>query len=192
MSKQNVSSVRAETIQKNMMSRRQILYGGVLATMTISFLPNMIRPSFAVSSTENFPKNFATISRMLVGRHALNDSVIMRGWTGLVDKFSDFSGRYHALEKAIFTSKLTSIEVIKTSTLFKDPIHKQTIMEIISAYYLGRIGEIHANSETNKAYPVTFSQALMWEPTIDVTVLPTYARGGPGYWHETPQTLTTD
>jgi len=50
---------------------------------------------------------------------------------------------------------------------------------ITRAWYLGVVG--------NQAY--AYEQALMYPPIKDMVVLPTYARGAPGYWEAKPYPL---
>lgn len=177
---------------RSLLSRRQLLFGGLVATVTVSFVPGVLKKASAALVTDTEPVNFDEVSRMLVGKHDLNRGVVSQAWIALTTKMADFEDRYWALNVALQKTAERSIETLKKSEIFADAGHRRTIIDIISAFYLGRVGDINSSSELNKAIPITYSQALMWSPTIDVTVLPTYARGGPGYWRATPSTLSND
>ena len=61
---------------------------------------------------------------------------------------------------------------------------------IVSAWYLGYTGTpISLRAEDDTGF-VTFTKALMYEPTMDATVRPTYARAGINYWVEPPDFVT--
>jgi hypothetical protein len=63
---------------------------------------------------------------------------------------------------------------------------RDTIVTVVSAWYLGYTGTpIPLRAEDDTGF-VTFTEALMYEPTMDATVHPSYARAGLNYWVEPP------
>jgi hypothetical protein len=61
-----------------------------------------------------------------------------------------------------------------------------TARTITSAFYLGYTGDPDSQAPHDTNGFVTFTGALMWRPTIDATIIPTYARGGTDYWVKPP------
>lgn len=174
---------------KKNFSRRQIIFGTINFGLAVSILYG---GSVFAKSAPDIPKNFNNLSRTLVGKHELNDAIIARAWFARSKKSNNFSERYAALSAAWDKGNFLSVEDVKIAPLFQNEQYRQTIIDIISAYYLGRVGEVKADTQVNAPVPVTYAQALMWDPTLDVTVLPTYSRGGPGYWRKSPTTIATD
>ena len=67
-----------------------------------------------------------------------------------------------------------------------NPALRETAATIVSAWYLGYTGTpIPLRAEDDTGF-VTFTGALMYEPTMDATVRPSYARAGLNYWVEPP------
>lgn len=125
------------------------------------------------------------VSRLLTG-HTLDDSLADRAWLAISSANDKFSARFADLSKAITTSGMTTMIGWATSPIAKDPALKATALAIVSAWYLGRVGEMKERSTDGPAF-ITYAGALMWRPTIDVTVIPTYSRGKPGFWKDRPQ-----
>jgi len=60
-----------------------------------------------------------------------------------------------------------------------DAALRQTLTQIVSAWYLGIVGN-GADVEL-----ISYSQALMYRPTHGALIIPTYG-GGPGSWGPLP------
>lgn len=65
-------------------------------------------------------------------------------------------------------------------------------LSIIAAWYLGYAGAPKTDATEDNAQFVTYENALMFRPTVDATVIPSYARGRTNYWAEPPSTIGQD
>lgn len=129
------------------------------------------------------PAGFFALSKTLTGHPELNPVLTTAAWQALAARETDFIARYKQLAAAMNAGSLSSVA--------NEPALKSTAMAIIGAWYLGRVGTVRPRSEDGPAF-ITYTGALMWRPTVDVTVIPTYSRGGPGHWASVPPTLASD
>lgn len=136
------------------------------------------------------PAGFISVSRLLTG-HDIDGSLADRAWKAIGDREKDFDTRFGQLEAAIKASGLSSYTAWNDSPLAADAALKATALAIVSAWYLGVVGKVSDRSEDGPEF-ITYEGALMWRPTVDVTVIPTYTRGGPGYWKDKPPSVGTD
>lgn len=129
------------------------------------------------------PARFFDLSKTLTGHPELNPALQGPAWRALVAREPNFPEHFAQLSAALPGSSL--------SALASDPTLKAVAMAVIGAWYLGRVGEVKPRSEDGPAF-ITYTGALMWRPTVDVTVIPTYSRGGPGHWASAPASLASD
>ncbi|WP_162939793.1 sugar dehydrogenase complex small subunit [Neorhizobium sp. NCHU2750] len=144
-----------------------------------------------VVPTAKAPADFMQVSRLLTGHPEIEDTLADMAWSALTRREEHFEAGYKALVDAIKSSGLSDFAALEQSPVMTDAALKATAVSLVSAWYLGRVGEVLDRGEPGPDF-ITYTGALMWRPTIDVTVLPTYARGGPGYWATPPATLATD
>ncbi|WP_121040459.1 sugar dehydrogenase complex small subunit [Stenotrophomonas rhizophila] len=130
------------------------------------------------------PKGFLEASRLLTG-HPIQPPMAEEAWAALCSREKGFEARFAKLDAALRQGKLTTMAGWQQSPVFADAALKVTALAIVSAWYLGVVGEVMDRSEDGPAF-ITYEGALMWRPTMDVTVIPTYARGGPGFWKDKP------
>lgn len=142
-----------------------------------------------VAATGDAPASFMSRSRLLTGHDEIRDEVAPLAWAALSRRHPDFDDRYRKLDAALDRDGVDGFAAIASSGPMSDPALKETAMAIIGAWYLGRVGKVEVFSETASTF-VTFADALMWAPTVDVTVVPTYSRAGPGHWAEPPKGVT--
>ena len=89
----------------------------------------------------------------------------------------DFLLRAASLAAAMKTQNLSTPDAFSASALAQDPVQRATAVGLTAAWYLG-----HVEHDVDHGQPVAFEKALMWGPTSDIMVTPSYARGGPDYW----------
>jgi hypothetical protein len=150
--------------------RRQILIGGGVLLGGLVAARNI--PAVAASAAE-FPKQFMELSSLLIP-HRLDGDVGLRLAAALTMKIPAF---------ATHVTRLIEIAKQKHATVVEDffsdipagPL-KDAALLIISGWYLGVI--IDAPDAEVFAYEL----ALMYQPTIDVMTIPTYAIAGPNGW----------
>lgn len=174
--------------------RRRFLSASLLAA-TAGLLTGTAASSQASSATaattaSPAPEHFMEVSQLLTG-HALNGSLAGRAWQAICLHQSDFPRRFTQLQAAIDKAGLHDMSQWSSSPVAADADLKATALAIVSAWYLGVVGEVKDRAEDGPSF-ITYESALMWGPTSDVTVIPTYARGGPGYWKTRPASVATD
>ncbi|GBQ11409.1 membrane bound FAD containing D-sorbitol dehydrogenase [Swaminathania salitolerans LMG 21291] len=179
--------------QMKRLTRRTVLACGVACLPAMA----LFRASHGSGRAQSvhhaaLPPDFLALSQLLTGHDDLDTSIALRVWEALLGKDPEFSGRYERLARAVVARRLRDHAAYRASDLPRDALLHGTAVAIVGAWYLGRVGPMKPRSETDTPAFITYEGALMWRPTIDATVIPTYARGGPGFWAEPPATLQTD
>lgn len=144
-----------------------------------------------VTATASAPPDFMEISKLLTGHPEIDDGLADLAWSALVRREEGFAQSYDQLSAAITGGALSRFEDLPQSAVMTDPALKGTAVALIYAWYLGRVGEVLERGEPGPDF-ISYTGALMWRPTIDATLIPTYAQGGPGHWATPPATLATD
>ena len=173
---QNQTGVMAQT------TRRQFLGWGVamLPLLAVPALPG--RGHAAPRLSLSCPQDFIHVSSVLTGHRDLDPALAPRVWSGLVSKDDGFPARYAMLCKALAAHEIRSWPDYAASGLKAHKALHDVAVGIVGAWYLGRVGPMLPRSETDTPAFITYEGAMMWRPTLDVTVIPSYARGGPGFW----------
>lgn len=135
---------------------------------------------------------FHALSQLLTGREHLDADLSARVLTLLTEAEPAFPQQAEALGQALARAGIAHIKDYPGSPVEQDAAHKQTAMAIIGAWYLGYTGTPKSGVPTDDTRFVTYTGALMFEPTADATVIPTYARGGTNYWQHPPAHLAAD
>jgi hypothetical protein len=116
------------------------------------------------------------LCRFLCGWPSLDPRLVARAFTALTAADRDFAARAEALRLAITTAGIRDVQGFRDSTLFGDRAHRETALALLGAFYLGIVGNGDA------AQLISYEGSLMFASTQDVTPIPSYACGGPGYW----------
>lgn len=172
---------------------RRTLLGAALLSAPAAWLAGRVLPSLHAmpAALPNAPGDFIGVSRRLTGHAEIDANLANAAWDALVQREQDFSARFERLSTALKQAGALTFSQLDTSPIATDTALRSTAMAIIGAWYLGRVGVVKANSEDGPAF-VTYTGALMWRPTLDVTVLPSYVRGKPGFWAQKPASIATD
>ena len=133
----------------------------------------------AVAPSATAPGDFMRTSRLLTGHDEIDDALADMAWSALVKRDQGFGAAYAKLTAAIKEEGLGDFQNLPQAAFLKHPDLKATTVALVYAWYLGRVGEVQDRSEDGPEF-VTYTGALMWRPTLDVTVIPTYSRGRPG------------
>jgi hypothetical protein len=152
-------------------SRRTLLRGALLIG-GLAMLPYQ-RNAFAAAPANDFMR----LSLLLTTRTALNSEQGQRLYDALNAGDPKFAPGLQALQQAIAADHFSDM---------------QQFAAIISGWYLGYTGEPVSHTANDPTRFVAFRDALMYQPTLDATVIPTYSRGHTNYWVEPPTTLATD
>ncbi|BAT18662.1 sugar dehydrogenase complex small subunit [Asaia bogorensis] len=166
-------------------TRRSILRCG-MALVPVVALYGKARSSPLVGEAVPCPDGFHALSFTLIGHDDLDPALARQVWSGLVMRDGEFPGRYSALATALSKAGVKTWRDYQHSEARAHEMLHAVAVDIVSAWYLGRVGPMLPRAETGTPVFITYEGALMWRPTIDVTVIPTYARGGPGYWADPP------
>ena len=143
-----------------------LLLGGIAAGATIPATP-------ADSATADFGNQFIQLSALLIP-HQLNRDVGMRLAAALRTKDPEFVAHVTTLLDIARKKNARIVEEFFPDV--PDGPLKDTALLIISAWYLGVL--VDAPGAEVFAYEL----ALMYQPTIDVMTIPTYAISGPNGW----------
>lgn len=147
--------------------------------------------TFTVAAADNSEGDrFLALSQFLTRRNKLNADLAIRIFSQLTSLTPDFSNKVVLLTHAISRSNAATVDDF-LATSPAEPLFNSMKM-IISAWYLGYTGTPDLSQMADNSRFVTFRDALMFEPTIDATIIPTYSRGPNGYWTQPPSTIATD
>jgi len=159
----------------NALSRRSLLRGSV--TLGLTALVSGVMPWQSAMAAQS-DAEFAGLSQFLVSR-PVNAVLAARYYAALDKRAPNFSTNVIALKQLIAERGLKHVDDY-LALADADPSLKATATSIISAWYLGIVGE-PADAEL-----VAYSEALMYRPTHGTLIIPTYG-GGPDSWGPKPK-----
>ena len=165
------------------MERRRFLQL-MMATPVIVSLP--LQPALAQPADAG-QALLLRASELLTGRRGLDIGITERLWTLLCQQDATFPAGLARLMQRLNALRSEDREQIAAG-LAEEEV--KTALTIISAWYLGYTGSPSTTKAVDDAHFVTFLSALMYEPTSDQTVRPSYARAGGDYWAEVPEGVT--
>lgn len=174
MSTEQLTSSRAHT-PSDVLDRRRFLAASTVAASGAILLA---AGSFSrtVGATSQADPAFVGLARFLVGKKDFDARIIALAYSALAAADSGFAAKATMLARAIENEHLPDVNAFAKSALYADATHRATAIAVISAFYLGQVGE------GKNAKFVSFEKALMFAPTAGIVVIPTYALGGPNYW----------
>ena len=151
--------------------RRRILIGGGILLGGLAVAPAF--PAAVADPSTASPNPFMELSSLLIP-HRLDQHVGLRLAAALSAKDPAFKGHVTALLDLARKKQAVIVE-----DFFPDvpagPL-KEAALLIISAWYLGVI------VDAPDAEVFAYELALMYQPTLDVMTIPTYAISGPNGW----------
>lgn len=157
----------------NHLSRRSLLRGSV--TLGLVALAGGLGPWQSVMAEGD--QDFIVLSQFLVSR-PVNPVLAARYYRALSRRTPNFSGNVGALRQLVDGQGFKHVDEYLAQAN-PDPSLKATATSIISAWYLGIVGEL-ADAEL-----ISYSEALMYRPTHGILIIPTYG-GGPDSWGAKP------
>ena len=152
--------------------RRRILIGGGVLLGGLAVAPTFPTAA-AETATAAFPNQFLELSSLLIP-HRLDRDVGLRLAAALSAKDPAFAGHVTALLEIARKKQAAVVEDFFPDV--PDGPLKEAALLIISAWYLGVI------VDAPDAEVFAYELALMYQPTIDVMTIPTYAISGPNGW----------
>lgn len=133
----------------------------------------------ASASTDADFDAFIELSKYLTGKTALDIEIGRAILTGLQGDDASTSATIAQLNAFVARTN-TPANMLQSVLDASQPALAKLPKKVVTAWYLGVVG-------TGKnARTVAYEQALMYPPIADVIVMPSYARGVPGYWATPP------
>lgn len=157
------------------MSRRSLLRGSV--ALGLGALVTGLMPWQSVMAAAQSDADFIALSQFLLSR-TVNPVLARRYYAALDKRAPNFTTNVIALQRLVTERGLKHVDEYLALT-DADPSLKGTATSIISAWYLGIVGE------PADAQLVSYSEALMYQPTHGILIIPTYG-GGPDSWGPKP------
>ena len=162
------------------MNRRHFLQLMVGAS-AISLVP--LTRAIPYSASSPTIEQLLSVSEILTGRRGLPVDITERLSSLLIKHDPQFPQQLARLFNHLSALSADERENIVGKL---DDADVKTAFAIISPWYLGFIGHPSTTKATDDAEFVTFLSALMYEPTQDMTIRPSYARAGGDYWADVP------
>jgi len=176
------------------LTRRQLLAGaGAGLALSALGLPSVWAQDEDTASAEIFMAR----SHHLTGRKQLNPILGQRLLQALQQNYENFEPTMLAV--AEFVQQHSQLPVAELPAVLQEqqPELAAVPQQIISAWYLGQIGQVSPESSDRRGQAskeptpsgvavLSYEQALMFDPVRDVLTIPSYCRDLPGYWAQQP------
>lgn len=175
-------------------SRRYVLISAGMVATAASLLP-WAKMAYAQLPAQASPAElaqFLSLSELLTCRKSLPADVSARLYASLAAGDQTFAARHTSLVKSLADAGIDDMSKFKNSAVDQNPALKALVMQIVSGWYLGYSGTPGPEAAIDNVSFITYTGALMYQPTRDVTVIPTYARGATNYWSQPPASITHD
>jgi hypothetical protein len=156
------------------LARRRIVVGGALLAGALAILPALPSATTGILAPEPLTSQFMEISSLLIA-HRLDRNIGQRLAVAMQVANPRINEQINDL-LAIAKRKNAMIVEDFFPDVPEGPL-KETALSIISAWYSGVI------SDAPDAEVFAYELALMYQPTIDVMTIPSYAISGPNGWN---------
>jgi hypothetical protein len=161
-----------------------VLGGAVAAGTALAFGGASVLGSSNAFAAAAESSDFLNLSIFLTGGQPLS-AVLAKRFEASLAKFDPgFRDKASALQAYVSGANAADIDELLARPDLTAPL-KASITEIVSAWYLGIV------SNDTDAELVSYAEALMYRPTSDVIVVPSYG-GGPDSWGSKPPGLSLE
>src|SRR6218665_2007846 len=164
-------------------SRRTLLGGAAVAGTALALGGAAVLGTSNAFAAEVAAAEFLQLSQFLTGGKPLAGGLAPRYQDSLVRHAPGFSEAAAVLQRYVSGAKAATIDALLARDDLTEPLRK-TITQIVSAWYLGIV-----NNDKDVEL-ISYAEALMYRPTADVLVVPSYG-GGPDSWGEKPAGTST-
>ncbi|WPB58989.1 sugar dehydrogenase complex small subunit [Xylophilus sp. GOD-11R] len=164
-------------------SRRAVLYSAIAAGTALALGGSAVFGSGEALAAEVESTEFLRLSEFLTGGKPLLAKLATRYRATLAKFDPKFAESVAALQAYVAQAKAANIDELLARPDLSEPL-KKSITQIVSAWYLGIVGD------DKHVELVAYADALMYRPTNDVIVVPSYG-GGPDSWGEKPAGIST-
>ncbi|MEO6918006.1 MAG: sorbitol dehydrogenase family protein [Collimonas sp.] len=171
-----------------------LLAGASLAMMSI---PHWLQQASAQNVTPANPpsaantqqqSDFMALSALLTATPKLNPRIGARIYSALGTQAIEFEKQAAELWQYSQDHKIQDVDKL-ASALANDSALSLLLHRIVSAWYLGVVGDGGITNGSGGPKVIAFEQALMFDQVRDAVVVPTYCRAAPGYWVTQPAVL---
>lgn len=167
-------------VERSDLSRRDLLRttaaAGVLGALGLGALLEPVSEAVAADAA---PQAFLQLSSFLTGQ-PLNPVLGDRFLAALAKRMPNLHADIASLQRLIVEGKAADMDAFLALPSV-DPALMGTVRKIVSAWYLGVVGE------PEDAELITYAEALMYRPTRGILPIPTYGPG-PNAWGPNPVT----
>ena len=153
------------------LSRRRLLRG--MGILSLAAACHNLFPQRALAEQQMADNHFMAVSQFLIHR-PLSPLLGQRYYQALTRHHVGFPQRLNALAQMLTIHHFAQADDFLAATPQTEPVW-QTAKTIISAWYTGLVGE------GSTLELIAYADAIMYQPTRDILVIPTYG-GGPFYW----------
>ncbi len=164
-------------------SRRALLGTAVAAGAVLAIGGTTVLGTTNALAATTASTGFLRLSEFLTGGQPLAAGLATRYEASLARLDPKFTAAAAELQRYVNDAKASHIDELLARPDLSEPLRK-TITQIVSAWYLGIV-----NNDTDVEL-ISYADALMYRPTADVLVIPSYG-GGPDSWGEKPANLST-
>ncbi len=172
------------------MNRRHFMQmtGGVFATLVMPLGMLQAQPYASPVSAENVAL-FLRVSEFLTDKDDLKLIVAQRALSNLMLGGDALIDKLRELDAAIVQSGLPNAVAFSKSILMQNTQIADLAKKITKAWYLGYTGTPLPFTVSDDVQFVTYTDALMYRPTLDATIIPSFSREKPNYWFNPPAHL---
>ena len=178
---------KTDTKSEPALNRRHFLASGMVLAGAA-----LLKPAISWADAASLTKeqqSFSQLAHFITGKEQLDPVVIQRAFDCLLKGDKDFLSQADNAFRAIKQAGLKSADDLNGHALLDNAEIAATLKQINSAFYLGYTGTpISARAKDDTQF-VTYTDALMYPPTADATVIPSYSRGHTNYWVDPPASL---
>lgn len=160
------------------LSRRKLLTNTAIVGAS-ALLINAGSVSLAQANDQLAMGGFYKLAQFLTHKPSLSPAFAAAVYATMLAHTENFRDRLSTLEQALNASGATEVQSF-IDALPKGDENRSFALLIIESFYTGNVGR------GRHAVAVSFEKALMFQQTIDVTVIPTYIRAEPNYWAASP------
>ncbi|ERK09062.1 2-Keto-D-gluconate dehydrogenase, membrane-bound, gamma subunit [Pantoea sp. AS-PWVM4] len=152
-------------------SRRRLLQG--MGILSLGAMCNSLFPARALAADQLADSGFLQVSQFLVSRPC-GPLLGQRYYDALTRHDAQFSQKLSSLKTLLQQRNFSHVDDF-LAAFTADNSDWQTAKTLISAWYTGVVG---SGSDLEL---IAYADAMMYLPTKDILVVPTYG-GGPFYW----------
>ncbi len=174
-----LSSAVASTAATAGLSRRTLIGAAAAAGVALAFGgPALLGTSNAFAAAAA-SQDFLRLSEFLTGGQPLTAALAARYQEALGRHEPQFAAAAARLQRHVADGRFTHVDELLAAPGL-DPALRATATQIVSAWYLGIVGE-DADAEL-----ISYANALMYRPTAGILDVPTYGSGPDSWGHKPP------